>query len=155
MDCHFLLQGLPNPEIEPTSPAWQACSLPLSHLGNPSLILPMKSQGSLGGSAGKDSTCNAGDLGSIPGFGRFHGEGNSYPLQYSGLENSMDCIAHGVARSQTQLNDFHCHEIPSIRNVSSRMEHPLTLHLPMTTAPQNFLTHLAHITAQERTEKEE
>ena len=46
----------------------------------------------LGGSAGKQSTCNAGDLGSIPGLGRSPGEGNGYPLQYSGLENSMDYI---------------------------------------------------------------
>ena len=45
-----------------------------------------------GGSAGKESACNAGDLGSIPGLGRSPGEGNSYPLQYSGLENSMDCM---------------------------------------------------------------
>ena len=45
-------------------------------------------------SAGKKSTCNVGDLGSIPGLGRSLGEG---PLQYSGLENSMDCIVHGVA----------------------------------------------------------
>ena len=41
-----------------------------------------------GGSAGKESACNAGDLGLIPGLGRSHGEGTSYPLQYSGLENS-------------------------------------------------------------------
>ena len=45
-----------------------------------------------GGSAGKESTCNEGDLGSIPGLGRSPGEGNSYLLQYSGLENSMNCI---------------------------------------------------------------
>ena len=44
-----------------------------------------------GGSAGKESTCNAGDLGSIPGLGRSPGEGNGYPVQYSGLENSMVC----------------------------------------------------------------
>ena len=44
------------------------------------------------GSAGKESTCNAGDLGLIPGLGRSPGEGKGYPLQYSGLENSMDCI---------------------------------------------------------------
>ena len=50
-----------------------------------------------GGSAGKESTCNVGDLGLIPGLGRFPGEGNSYPLQYFGLENSMDCIVHGVS----------------------------------------------------------
>ena len=51
-------------------------------------------------SAGKESACNAGDLGSIPGLGRSPGEGKGYPLQYSGLENSMDCIVHGVAKSQ-------------------------------------------------------
>ena len=44
------------------------------------------------GSAGKESACNAGDLGLIPGLGRSPGERNSYPLQYFGLENSMDCI---------------------------------------------------------------
>ena len=44
------------------------------------------------GSAGQESSCNAGDLGSIPGLGRSPGEGKGYPLQYSGLENSMDCI---------------------------------------------------------------
>ena len=48
------------------------------------------------GSAGKESACNAGDLGSIPRLGRFPGEGKGYPLQYSGLENSMDYIDHGV-----------------------------------------------------------
>ena len=59
------------------------------------------------GSAGKESTCNAGDLGSIPGLGRSLGEGKGYPLQYSGLENSVDFIVHGVAKNQTQLSDFH------------------------------------------------
>ena len=54
------------------------------------------------GSAGKESTCNAGDLGSIPGLGRSQpGEGKVYPLQYSGLENSMDYTVHGVTKSQT------------------------------------------------------
>ena len=53
------------------------------------------------GSAGKESACNAGDLGSIPGLGRSPGEGKGYPLQYSGLENSMDCIVHGVAELDT------------------------------------------------------
>ena len=52
---------------------------------------------------GKESACNAGDLGSIPGLGRSPGEGKGYPF----LENSMDCIAHGVMKSWTQLNDFH------------------------------------------------
>ena len=49
------------------------------------------------GSAGKESTCNVGDLGSIPGLERSPGEGIGDPLQYSGLENSVDCIVHGVA----------------------------------------------------------
>ena len=54
-----------------------------------------------GGSSGKESGPNAGDLDSIPGLGRSPGEGKGYPLQYSGLENSMDSIVHGVAKSQT------------------------------------------------------
>ena len=60
--------------------------------------------GFLGGSDGK-SACNAGDLGSIPGSGRLPGEGKGYPLQYSGLENSMDYIIHGVTKSRTRLRD--------------------------------------------------
>ena len=56
------------------------------------------------GSAGKESACNAGDLGSIPGVGRSPEDGKAYPLQYSGLENSTDCIVHGVAKSRTQLS---------------------------------------------------
>ena len=60
-------------------------------------------------SVGKESTHNAGDLGSIPGLGRSPGEGKGYPLQYSGLENSMDCMVHGVAKSRTQLSNFHFH----------------------------------------------
>ena len=59
------------------------------------------------GSASKESTCNAGDLGLIPGLGGSPREGKSYPLQYFGLENSMDCIVHGVAKGLTQLGDFH------------------------------------------------
>ena len=58
------------------------------------------------GSAGKEFACNAGDLSSIPGLGRSPGEGKDYPLQYSDLENSMDCIVHGVAKSRTWLSDF-------------------------------------------------
>ena len=60
-----------------------------------------------GGSAGKESTCSTGVLGSIPGLGRSPGEGKGYPLQCSGLENSMDCVVYGVAKSRTQLSDFH------------------------------------------------
>ena len=53
------------------------------------------------GLAGKESARNAGGLGSIPGLGRSPGEEKGYPLQYSGLENYMDCVVHGVAKSQT------------------------------------------------------
>ena len=59
------------------------------------------------GSAGKGSACSMGDLGSIPGLGRSLGEGKGYPLQYSGLENSMDCIDRGVTKSQIWLSDLH------------------------------------------------
>ena len=58
------------------------------------------------GSAGKESSCNVGDLGSIPGLGRSPGEGKGYLLQYSGLENSMDCTGYGVTKSRTRLSDF-------------------------------------------------
>ena len=61
------------------------------------------------GSTDKESTCNAGDLGSTPGLGRSPGEGKGYPLQYSGLENSIDYVVHEVAKSWTQLSDFHFH----------------------------------------------
>ena len=54
-----------------------------------------------GGSVGKESACNVGDLGSIPRLGRTPGEGKEYPLQYSGLENSMYSIDYGIAKSQT------------------------------------------------------
>ena len=57
-------------------------------------------------SAGKESTCNKGYLGSIPGLGGSPGERKGYPHQYSGLENYMDCIVHGVAKSRTQVSDF-------------------------------------------------
>ena len=60
-------------------------------------------------SAGKESDCNAGDLGSIPGLGRFPGAENGYPPQYSTVENSMDCIVHGDAKSQTRLSNLHFH----------------------------------------------
>ena len=62
-------------------------------------------------SVGKESLCNAGDLSSIPGLGRSPGEGKGYPLQYSCLENSMDCIVHRVAKSRIWLSDFHFHSI--------------------------------------------
>ena len=60
------------------------------------------------GSASKESACNTGDLGSITGLGRSPGEGNSYPLQYSGLESSMDSVVNGVPEL-TRLSDFYFH----------------------------------------------
>ena len=76
--------------------------MPIQTLLKPALLL----LGLPGGSAGKESTCNAGDLGSLPGSGRSPGEGNGFSLQYSGLENSMDCVVHGVAQSRTRLSGF-------------------------------------------------
>ena len=71
-----------------------------------------------GDSTSKESACNMGDLGLIPGLGRSPGEGNSYPLQYSGLENSVGCIIHGVAKSQTQLSDFMSLVTQTVKNLS-------------------------------------
>ena len=61
------------------------------------------------GSAGKESACNGGDLGLIPGLGRSLGEWKGFPLQYSGLKNSTGCMLYGVSKSQTRLNDSHSH----------------------------------------------
>ena len=69
-------------------------------------------------SAGKEPTCSAGDIGSIPGLQRSPGEGKGYPLQYSGLENSLDCIVHRVAKSQTQLSNFQFHFIIQFTKVN-------------------------------------
>jgi len=73
------------------------------------------------GSTGKESTCNAGDLDSIPGLGRSPGEWKGYPLWYSGLENSTDCIVHGVAKSWTRLSDFHFHDVKQYE-ISSKIK---------------------------------
>ena len=73
----------------------------------------LKSKSTISGSsAGKESACNAGDLGLIPGLGRYPGKGNGYRLQYSGLESSMDrgtwqATVSGVTKSQTRLSHFH------------------------------------------------
>ena len=74
--------------------------------------------GFLGGSDGKESACNSGDLGLIPGLGRFLGEGNSHPFQCFGLKNSMNrgtwqAIVHGVAKSWTQLSNFPFTKMPN------------------------------------------
>ena len=79
-----------------------------------SVIILMQSCGFMGfpsGSAGKDSACNAGDLGSIPGLGRYPGEGKGYPLQYSCLENSMDGIAHVTQKVEHNWVKFTFHKI--------------------------------------------
>ena len=60
-------------------------------------------------SVGKESAYSAGNLGSIPGLGRSPGEGKGYALPYSGLENPMDWIVHGVANNPIWLSDFHSH----------------------------------------------
>ena len=76
--------------------------------GRPYPVFAMTSQvGFPCGSAGKESTRNTGDLSSIPGLGRSPGERKGYPLQYSGLESSMDCIVHGIAQSRPQLSDLY------------------------------------------------
>ena len=77
------------------------------------------------GSAGKESACNVGDLGSIPGLGRCPGEGKGYSPQYSGLESSMDSIVHGFAKSRTWLSDFHftC-DMKASREIKTRRNRP-------------------------------
>ena len=70
---------------------------------------PISVKGFPGGSDGKESACSAGDLGSIPGLGRSPGEGNGYPLQYSGLENSMDRTVHGSQRVRQDWVTFTFH----------------------------------------------
>ena len=118
--------GSSNPGIEPRSLALQVDSLPSEPPGRPkntgmcnlSLLQGNFSTSELnrglfhcfpGGSEVKASASNVGDLGLIPGSGRSPREGKGYPLQYSGLENSMDYIVHGVAKRWTQLSNFHTH----------------------------------------------
>ena len=72
-------------------------------------MLPLTDEGFASGSVVNNLPANAGDMGSIPGLGRFPGEEKGYPLQYSGLENSMDYKVHGVTKSRTRLGDFHFH----------------------------------------------
>ena len=75
--------------------------------------------GFLCGSAGKEYTCNVGDLGSILGLGRSHGEGKGYPLQYSGLESSMDCI--GSQRVRHDWANIPRHRHPSVNILSDKL----------------------------------
>ena len=119
------LQGRPGPSKQPRDPvtgtvhrakgcleAHQAQELKMSERerkreAHPSYHRHPKSLGFPGGSAGKESTCNEGDLGLIPGLGRSPGGGKGYPLQCSGLENPMDCTVPGVTQSRTRLSGFH------------------------------------------------
>ena len=89
------------------------------------------------GPAGKESTCSVGDLGSIPGLGRSPGEGKSYPLQFSALENSMDCIIHGVAKSRTRLSDFQFHHLQAFPLSCTLPPHLIimTTHLAVSSHP--------------------
>ena len=93
--------SLPDPGIEPRSPTLQADSLPAEPPGKSPVKIDFPHS-----SVGKETFCNAGDPGSIP-RGRSPGEGIGYPLQYSGLENSMDCRVHGVSKSRTWPSNFH------------------------------------------------
>ena len=81
----------------------------------------------IGGARKQVSACNAGDLGSVSGLGRSPGEGKGYPLQYSGLENSMNFIAEGVPKSWTGLSDFHFQEASMVniylQELSTRGQH--------------------------------
>ena len=94
----------------------------------------LKNRGFPSSSDGKPSACNMGDHGSIPRLGRSPGEGNSNPLQYSCLENSMDrgawwATVHGVAKSQTQLSDSHTHTHTHTHTEHKRnMEGRISLH---------------------------
>ena len=87
-------------------------------------------------SFGKESACNAGDLGLIPALGRSPGEGNGNPLQYSCLENPMDIGAwwatvHGVSKSQTQLNNRAYKETVQFSSVTQSCPTLLTPRIPL------------------------
>ena len=99
--------------------------------------------GTKGFPCGKESACNVGDPGPIPGLGGSPGEGKSYPLQYSGMENSMDCTVHGVAKSWTRLNDFHFHQgqIQVFRDLKlSLVRGVLSKHENATLGIRNFIS---------------
>ena len=121
---------LPRPGIEPMSPALAGRSFTTEPPGKPCLFVCNIYLGFPGGSAGKESACNLGDLSSIPGLGRSLGEEKDYPLQYSGLENSTvaKSTVHGVTKSQTHLSthtlcfqwDFSCSSL----DLPSSLQHP-------------------------------
>ena len=78
----------------------------------------------------KEYACNAGDLGSIPGLGRSPGEGKGCPLQYSGLENPMDCIVHRITKSQTQLSELHFHMLVKLKILQAKLQQYVNHELP-------------------------
>ena len=90
-------------KVESESEVSQSCptlSDPMDCSPPGSSIHGIFQKGFPGGLAGKESACDVGDLGSIPGLGRSPREGKGYPLQYSGLENSMDCIVHEIFQAK-------------------------------------------------------
>ena len=105
----------------------------LPFLGTSHFLLSFCHMDFPGGSGGKESTCNVRDLGSIPWLGRSPGEGKGYPLQYSGLENSMDCIVHGVTKNGTRLSDFHFHSIHLLFAIDSKLLQRMDLCVPHVT----------------------
>ena len=86
------------------------------------------------GSAGKESACNAGDLGLISGLGRSPGEGKGYPLQHSGLENSVDCRVHVVTKGQTGRSAFHF--TASAGSSAEHQPHAVPVSVPTIGGPQ-------------------
>ena len=99
--------------------------------------------GSRCGSVGKESACNTGDVGLIPGLGRSLGEGKRYPLQYSGLKISMNYIVHGVAKSQTLLSDFHFH-IQVKAQISAQLQNSRGVNLRVLATFPSFSMPLPH-----------
>ena len=100
MGCHSLLWGIFL--TQGLNPGLLHCRPILYHLSH-----SLPAEGFSCGSAAQESVCNVRDLGLFPGLGRSSEEEKGYPLQHSGLENSMDGIFSGVAKSQTWLSDFH------------------------------------------------
>ena len=97
------------------------------------------------GSAGKESAWNAEDQASIPGLGRSPGEGKGYPLQYSGLENSMDYVVHGIAKSQTWLSNFHCTSLQQYKTVKNWCVHNLNNYTEPKARPKKGHIQLSYI----------
>ena len=96
-------------------------------------------------SVGKESAYHTEGPGSMPGSGRSPGEGKGYPLQYSGLENPMDCIVYGVAKSQTQRNNFYFHFfMENSRHSRDSCNNPTYMHYAASTVSciQPFLVQL-------------